>query len=539
MKRILLSVASLLFAGSVLATATGAFFSDTETSLANTFVAGAIDLKIDNESYYNGALSPETSWSLADLTIQKFFNFLDLKPGDVGEDTISLHVDTNDAYLCADITLTSNDDNGLNEPEALDGDLTPGDNEGELASEVNFIWWADDGDNVLESDENAISQGPIGALTLNDPHTVVLADSSLNIWNALQAPGPVAGNTTKYIGKAWCFGTLTPAALAQDGFGAGGPRTPANSSGGISCDGSTLNNISQTDSLTADVSFSAVQARHNDDFLCIPPLTSATLTLAKAVSGPNAAAEWTLSANGPTNISGTSGSGAVTAAVVTEGAYTLGESGGVPGYSASQYSCVVNGGAPVLGNNLNLVGGDVAVCTITNTVNACSPGQKYADVVANANQGVRKDGSLILVDRRNPATALGAPQTTGTPSDAVVTPNSFFALGFNVGTTTTRSLALGFTNNVILNGPGADFKVYEVTGGVYPDEHVKVEASKDGIGWTVVAADVVRDADVDLGPLSWAAYVRLTDINATAPFPNDADGYDVDAVEALNCAVTP
>ena len=32
---------------------TGAFFNDTETSTGNTFAAGAIDLKVDNTSYYN------------------------------------------------------------------------------------------------------------------------------------------------------------------------------------------------------------------------------------------------------------------------------------------------------------------------------------------------------------------------------------------------------------------------------------------------------------------------------------------------------
>ena len=161
MKRIIYSTAVLVFVLAISAGATGAFFSDTEVSNGNTFAAGAIDLKIDNTSYYNGAPNPDTSWSLSDLTIEKFFSFLDLKPGDFGEDTISLHVDTNDAYMCANVKLTSNDDNGLTEPEAL-VDATDGPGNGELASNVNFIWWADDGDNVLESNESVISEGPIG-----------------------------------------------------------------------------------------------------------------------------------------------------------------------------------------------------------------------------------------------------------------------------------------------------------------------------------------------------------------------------------------
>lgn len=246
---------------------TGAFFSDTEVSSGNVFTAGAIDLKIDNTSYYNGVFNEGTSWTLADLTeIHKFFDFLDLKPGDYGEDTISIHVDTNDAYLCADVTLTSNDDNGLNEPEDIVDD-TDGPGNGELAGLVNFIWWADDGDNVLENDETPISPvGPIGALTLGQPYTLTLADTIKNIWTGV--PGPVPGNSTKYIGKAWCFGSLTLAPLQQDGLGTTSPNTPANTSGGFSCDGSLLGNESQTDSLTADISFEAVQARHNPDFVC-------------------------------------------------------------------------------------------------------------------------------------------------------------------------------------------------------------------------------------------------------------------------------
>mgnify|MGYP001600450916 FL=1 len=75
MKKILLSL-SMVAAVAVLAVgATGAFFSDTETSTGNIFTAGAIDLQIDNESYVTSTSTGElvananTSWSLRDLTI--------------------------------------------------------------------------------------------------------------------------------------------------------------------------------------------------------------------------------------------------------------------------------------------------------------------------------------------------------------------------------------------------------------------------------------------------------------------------------------
>src|SRR5687767_4298663 len=101
-KKILTSLGLIVFAAAVVASSTGAFFSDTETSVGNTFAAGDIDLQIDNESYAIDytipgfvnptgalALSSTTSWELTDLTVEKFFNFTDLKPGDYGEDTIS------------------------------------------------------------------------------------------------------------------------------------------------------------------------------------------------------------------------------------------------------------------------------------------------------------------------------------------------------------------------------------------------------------------------------------------------------------------
>ena len=279
MNKILYSIGVVVALGAALAGGTGAFFSDTEVSVGNTFTAGAIDLKIGNESYYNGVLSATTTWDIKDLTIEKFFNFLDLKPGDKGEDTIALRVDNNDSYLCANVKLTSNDDNDQTEPEALvdaNGTTT-----GELASAVNFVWWADDGDNVLEDNEKVISQGPIGALGLGGSTTIALADATTNIWTGTS--GPVPGAKTLYIGKAWCFGTITPASLPQDGLGTTSTRRPSNSTGGVSCDGSLLDNSTQTDSLTADVSFSAVQSRNNPGFQCVPPHATGTLTVIKTV----------------------------------------------------------------------------------------------------------------------------------------------------------------------------------------------------------------------------------------------------------------
>lgn len=368
MPRIILSLSLIaIVLGAIGYGGTTAFFSDAETSTANTFTAGAIDLKVDNESYYNGILNASTTWNAKDLTVEKFFNFLDLKPNDYGEDTISLHVDTNDAFLCANVKLTSNNDNTLNEPEALvDGNGT---STGELAGLVNFVWWADDGDNVLENNEKVISKGPIGALGVGGSTTVALADSATNIWTGVG--GPVPGQVTKYIGKAWCFGTIGTTTIAQDGSGSlmspagnndGNGIAGQPSDGGITCNGSALTNASQTDSLTADVTFSAMQSRNNPGFLCVPPVVrpSGKVVVTKVVvnnnGGNNSVPDFLLYLD-----DGIVATGVLSGATSTLpiGAYTVTETG-VSGYQASfSGDCDQDG-------NVTVVNGQTKYCTITN-----------------------------------------------------------------------------------------------------------------------------------------------------------------------------
>lgn len=247
--------------------ASSAFFSDRETSTGNMLSAGAVDLKIANTSYYNGQASPNTSWVLKDLTNELFFNFTDIKPGDMGEDTIGIKVHDNDAWACAEVRITKNDDNGNTEPELAEGD-DPDDPtdmfDGELAQNLYFVFWTDDGDNVLETGEQVITQGPASSVL----SSVVwpLADSQINTVGEPNGQ-PLKGGKLYHIGKAWCFGTMTLAPLLQDGSGSS--RTPIGPEGpGLSCDGSSQSNITQTDVIQGDISFYAVQARHNPNFVC-------------------------------------------------------------------------------------------------------------------------------------------------------------------------------------------------------------------------------------------------------------------------------
>ncbi len=291
MNKIITSLGMIVFVAALVAGGTGAFFSDTETSVANVFTAGAIDLKVDSEQHYNNAVCVDGEWALdegedidnpqypvlgtdcsgtwlpADLGAQTFFNFTDIKPGDEGENTISLHVDNNDAYACVDVSLTANDDVSTVEPELGAGDANnTGDLfDGELAQNMDFFAWADtgaqpgfqgtdpgEGDNIWQANEVPLFSNVIGAAS------DVLDGESYTI----AAPGPLgalAGGSTSYIGLAWCAGTLTT-------------PTP----GTLLCDGAGMGNNVQTDSMVANISFRVEQARNNPNFSCgdIPPTST-------------------------------------------------------------------------------------------------------------------------------------------------------------------------------------------------------------------------------------------------------------------------
>lgn len=263
--RILLSGAIILAAAAAIIGATFAFFSDTETSSANSFVAGAIDLHIDNESYVTdqrGILvaSPNNTWAEADLSDQLFFSFSDVKPGDIGEDTISVHVDNNDSWVCMAADTTATPDNGIVEPEADAGDITDGQQGGELQNYLNFSFWKDDGDNVYEVGEELLPSLTGSMSSLFDGTWHALADSTTGL--------PLSGGVTSYVGKAWCFGTLTPNPVAQDGQGKIGTNGPLDRGTGFTCSGLGNQNDAQTDGIVVDVAFQAVQSRNNAQFTC-------------------------------------------------------------------------------------------------------------------------------------------------------------------------------------------------------------------------------------------------------------------------------
>jgi len=243
-RRILLSLITIAATVIIAAGGTVAYFSDKETSSGNTFSVGSIDLKVGYESSYNGIST--TSWDLKDLgTGDKFFDFEDLKPGDWGEGTITLHVYNNNAWACMTITPVKNDDATSTEPEIEAGDApeNPADDfDGELAQNINLLIWADvcneggaqPGDNVYQPDcDNLIHQGPAPTTTV----TFALADKNTNVFTGTSSE-PLLGSNNYYIGIKWEI---------SDNVG----------------------NEIQTDTYEADISFYAVQSRNNPDFKCV------------------------------------------------------------------------------------------------------------------------------------------------------------------------------------------------------------------------------------------------------------------------------
>ncbi len=284
MKKIIFSLAMIVAVGAVVAASTGAFFSDTETSEGNTFTAGAIDLLVDSEAHYNGMVcvwigdgirepgyywqdedgipgnEVETAfayingscygtWEETDLGPEyQFFGYEDMKPGDWGENTISLHVENNDAYVCVIIDDMIDNDNGLTEPEEEDGDLTGGDGEGELSQEIRFFAWADyNGNNIWEVGEDVLFSNEEG------PASDVIDGVVYDLFTPATV-GPLSGDDTVYVGLYWCYGDITVDYAYST----------------LSCDGSLVDNVTQTDSLEADFTFYVEQARHNDNFVCPP-----------------------------------------------------------------------------------------------------------------------------------------------------------------------------------------------------------------------------------------------------------------------------
>lgn len=168
------------------------------------------------------------TWLPVNLGVQKFFNFADVKPGDSGEDTLSLHLNNNDAWLRLVIDgVTDTEGNpACTEPELAAESNCPQTN-GDLRSQMLFSVWFDgiEGttyacNNIQDSGEQTIiAAGPI--------------DLAGEIWN-------LKDYNEMYLkgGETACFGIKW--------------ELP-----------STVGNNAQTDTFGFNASFQVVQYRNN------------------------------------------------------------------------------------------------------------------------------------------------------------------------------------------------------------------------------------------------------------------------------------
>ncbi len=181
-------LAAVLLIGVVSAaagTGTLAYFNDEETS-SNTFVSGSLDLLVDWEEHYNGEVVVNNT-GLDDLDGELIFDRDDVKPGDYGEATISLHIDDNPGWIWMYGELTSADDVSTNQPEGLADSMNNPNNDwdGELAENTHVKMWYDDGDNIHQEDEEIFFGGEECAGIKTDAGLVIDRSGSMTTDNAM------------------------------------------------------------------------------------------------------------------------------------------------------------------------------------------------------------------------------------------------------------------------------------------------------------------------------------------------------------------
>jgi len=227
-------------------------------SIGNTLTAGTLDLKVDlvNSTHYrwNGTLFEDTL-SFEEKDLKKgdlFFYWDDIKPGDYGEFTISLHLYDNPGNLTFTIDNINNDDGTQTEPELIVDNTADGD----LDDYVFFYGWIDqgmtpgwqgmldptgvagdygEGDNIfqIEYEEPIITWGHLSDIS---PHG--------ETWNLSELIGIMEPCVTYYIAIAWFIPGEDMAQGDLDPFG-----NP------IPCDLPGAGNIIQGDTWSADFTF--------------------------------------------------------------------------------------------------------------------------------------------------------------------------------------------------------------------------------------------------------------------------------------------
>jgi len=151
MKNILKSLAVIVAVAGVAGGITYAYFSDTETSNANTFSAGTLDLNLDG----------------GNTNVVKF-NVSNMKPGDQPTAGYKVkNVGTVNGFLDLENVSVADQENVCTEPEVEAGD-TPSSSQGELSSVVNVRLFVDNGcDGWISTGDNVFYNGKVKNLPSN------------------------------------------------------------------------------------------------------------------------------------------------------------------------------------------------------------------------------------------------------------------------------------------------------------------------------------------------------------------------------------
>jgi predicted ribosomally synthesized peptide with SipW-like signal peptide len=216
LKRLVLSVGMLAFAGAVVVGGTGAFFSDTESSTGNVFAAGDVTLTLSGLTHTYLAAEPSSNLPNNYFKVNqngKSFTFGDLKPLDWGEIEGDLVNEGNPAFICARVVAPN----------------TAG-----VSPFKDLLKFRVNGGN---------------GLTFNQ----TLGVTGLNQWFSLNPAAPALALGTGATTSApvqYCFGDFI------------------SSNGGCVLNPAVNYNAAQGQTLTLDLEFYAVQQRNNAGFTC-------------------------------------------------------------------------------------------------------------------------------------------------------------------------------------------------------------------------------------------------------------------------------
>lgn len=226
---------------------TRAFFSDSETSQANVFAAGSLDLEVgiwgagDEDNFLPKSIPGN----------QALFAFNNLIPGDSDTGRF-LFESSQDAWLCVAADVTAENENTRLDVETDAGDGT--DSVGELGQFMQIAVW---------QDNNNDGDGVVGISEKDTLQVMSLHDFANGNYRALQdstnGTNPLAAGEENHQEFAYCFGEFSNYVDVS------------NNGGTLACDGGAFGsdtNKAQTDSVETTIHFYAEQMQNNEDFAC-------------------------------------------------------------------------------------------------------------------------------------------------------------------------------------------------------------------------------------------------------------------------------